>query len=102
MIDHDSARALVLRQLSAMPAAFMDDDWVILDHHTIERSWGWVFCYDSRKYLETGDDRFLVAGNAPFIVRRIDGAVFITGTARPLEDYIEDFEKGGSLTFRCD
>jgi Immunity protein 35 len=74
---------------------------VVLDQHTIERGWGWVFFYDSRRHQETGDSRYLVAGNAPFFVRRSDGAVFVSGTARPVEDYIGDFEAGGHLTEPC-
>ena len=101
MIDHSAARSLVLGQLGRMQVASPDDGWVILDDHTIERHWGWVFFYDSRKYRETGGVQFAVAGNAPFFVRRENGAVFVAGTAYPLEVYIDDFERGGCLNNRC-
>ena len=92
MLNHAAARALIADWLAARPAPAPDDEWVILDEHTIERGWGWVFFYDSRRHRETGDFRFAVAGNAPFIVRRSDGAVFVTGTAFPIEHYIAEFE----------
>jgi hypothetical protein len=92
VIDQAAARALIADRLAAMPPASPDDGWVILDEHTIERRWGWVFFHDSRRHQETGDSRFAVAGNAPYIVRRADGAVFVTGTARPVEEYIAEFE----------
>ncbi len=101
MMDRAAARALIANRLAAMPPPAPDDGWVVLDEHTIERDWGWVFFYDSRRYLETGDLSFAVAGNAPYLVRRADGAVFETGTAFPVEHYIEDFEAGGRLTIRC-
>ena len=101
MIDHVAARSLVLGRLVAMPAPSPDDEWVILDEHTIERSWGCVFFHDSRRHRETGDFRFSVVGNAPHLVRRTVGAMFVAGTCLPVEHYIEDFEAGGRLTVRC-
>jgi hypothetical protein len=92
MVDHAAARALVMAQLGAPPS--LDDEWVILDEYTVERPWGWVFFYDSRRYQETRDLRFAVAGNAPYFVRRADGAIFVAGTAFPVEHYIERFEAG--------
>jgi hypothetical protein len=101
MLDLAAARSLIQEQIAAEPAPTPDDELVILDEHTMERDWGWVFFYDSRRYRETGNSRFLVAGNAPFFVRRTDGAVFTAGTAYPVEHYIEDFESGGNLVQRC-
>jgi hypothetical protein len=80
-----------------MPREAPDDAYVILDEHTIERDWDWVFFYNSQKYVETGDDRYALLGNAPYIVRRSDGTLFVTGTAYPIEEYIADFEAGGCL-----
>jgi hypothetical protein len=91
VIDHAAARALIADRLAAWPPPAPDDGWVILDEHTIERGWGWVFFYDSRRHRETGNHRFAVAGNVPYLVRRADGAVFETGTAFPVEHYIKDF-----------
>ena len=101
MIDHAAARALIAGRLAGWQAPSSDDAWVILDEHTIKRDWGWVFFYGSLRYRETGDIRFAVAGNAPYFVRRDDGAVFVSGTALPVERYIEDFEAGGRRTIRC-
>jgi hypothetical protein len=53
---------------------------------------GWVFFYNSREYLETGNPRSCYAGNAPFIVDRIDGELRVTGTAEPLEVYLAAYE----------
>jgi hypothetical protein len=63
---------------------------------TLERPFGWVFCYDSKAYLETGDMRHAIAGNAPIIVDRKDGSVHVTGTGRLLAEYLDNYEKTGS------
>jgi len=66
---------------------------VILDEATIERKWGWVFFYQSKRYVETGEPGALLAGNAPYIVNRDEGTLHETGTARGVEHYIEEYEK---------
>jgi hypothetical protein len=97
MVDHAAARALVRDELAAMSPPSPGDEWLIIDEHTIERSWGWVFFYDSQRHWQTGDVRFAVAGNAPYFVRRANGAIFVAGTALPVEHYIERFEAGDRL-----
>ena len=54
---------------------------------------GWVFCWDSRRHQETQDFHDALAGNAPVLVDRRDGSVHFTGTARPIEEYIERYLK---------
>lgn len=68
---------------------------VILEDHTIERGFGWVFFYNSKGYVAEGDEHQMLAGNAPFIVDRKDGTVHVTGTAKPTEFYIENYEQTG-------
>ena len=68
---------------------------LIMPEATIEKDWGWVFFYDSKEYLEgRGDDGWL-CGNAPYIVERSTGTVYETGTADPIEFYIDNFEATG-------
>jgi hypothetical protein len=47
-----------------------------------------VFFYQSRAYVEKGDFKEMLAGNAPLVVFRDSGEVQPTGTAQPLEDYL--------------
>ncbi len=66
---------------------------VLLDQHTTERDFGWVFFYQSKRHIETGEIRDALAGNAPIVVMKADGSVHITGTAHPLEHYLKKFER---------
>ncbi|QMJ01813.1 hypothetical protein HVY04_01290 [Citrobacter freundii] len=54
---------------------------------------GWFFCFESREYLETGDNAARLAGNAPFIIDKDIGEIFDLGTAWPLEKYLKDYEE---------
>jgi hypothetical protein len=91
-LTQSQARELVAQKLNAIPDDHDLGGFVILDEHTIERSWGWVFFYDSRKHHETGDFQYMIAGNAPYIVNRFDGSMHVTGTARATEHYIAEYE----------
>ena len=72
-----------------------DDEIIILDDATIEKSWGWVFFQTSKKWHETNDIKYAIAGNAPIIVEKDTGKLFFTGTAYPIEHYIQNYEKSG-------
>lgn len=53
---------------------------------------GWYFCFEAREFLETGDEAARLAGNAPFIIDKDSGEIHSLGTAKPLEEYLQDYE----------
>jgi len=69
----------------------------ILDEHTIETEFGWIFFWNSKRYQETDEFQYALAGNAPLIVDRRDGAVHETSTAEPIEEIIERYRKGNAV-----
>ena len=89
------ARRLVEDELQRL-APLPDDEWMVLAQETIEKPWGWVFFYTSRKFHETGEFRYAIAGNAPFIVEKQSGRVLVTGTAKPVQHYIDNYERTGN------
>lgn len=94
MINRNEAKKIVERKINE-PDPYRPDKLhlLILDGATIEKDWGWVFFYDSEKHIESGDDKDLVAGNAPYIVNKNTGIFEITGTALPVENYILEYER---------
>lgn len=90
MIRHDEARALALDCLPKCSAEI-----VVIDRLTIERPWGWVFFYNTRAFVETGELVHALVGNAPIFVERETGRVSTAGTACPLDVYLERFEATG-------
>ena len=54
---------------------------------------GWVFFYDSARHLETRALADSLAGNAPILVDRDTGDTFPTGTAHPVEYYLNQFSE---------
>jgi hypothetical protein len=94
MITKEQARQIVKNIISGYELP-EDDEYIIIEPETIEKEWGWVFFHTSKKWHETSDLKYAVAGNAPLIVLRENGHVLVTGTARSTEHYIERFEETG-------
>jgi|SRR5215475_3946729 len=81
-------RALSYLRSQQQEAGF---ELVLLDEVTMEKPFGWVFFYDSKRHVETGDFRDAIAGNAPIVVTKADGQLYVTGTAFPIEHYLKEF-----------
>jgi hypothetical protein len=92
MISREQARALVEAEIHRPDPCGAQGSVKIVEDSTIERSWGWVFFYESSEYLRTGNESAALAGNAPYIVNRHTGEVIVTGTAWPTQKYIDDYE----------
>ena len=92
MINFEQAKAIVRGYLDKLDISTGEPS-AIVDKATIVRPDGWVFFYNSKAYLETGDVRDMFAGNAPVIVSKDEGTLYETGTAYPIEHYIEKYEK---------
>lgn len=92
MITYQKALEIAKYKLIEM----QNDDLVLtlLLEYTITEDFGWVFFYNSIKFVETQDMSFALFGNSPFIVDKESGEVIRTGTARPIEFYIEKYKLG--------
>lgn len=92
MIDYETAKnnaSYYINKGKSKP----EQEALIIDDLTIEKEYGWIFFYNSRIYLETGNEDYLFYGNAPLIVEKEDGSFHYTGTARDTEYYITQYEK---------
>jgi hypothetical protein len=90
MLDYSTAES-IMKQYVASQAGH-DREFAVMQTLTIERPFGWVFFYNSKQFLETGDISQALVGNAPLIVDRADGSVHVTGTAEPIEHYLKEYE----------
>jgi hypothetical protein len=88
------ARDIALAYITARETAGCQ--LVLLDDCTLEKTFGWVFFYDSKRHVETGNISYALVGNAPIVVTKADGRVHVTGTAMPLEFYLKQFDDAES------
>src|SRR5262249_54996518 len=94
--NQKEARNLAEQLLSTLEGV-PPTELVILDEHTIETDFGWVFFWSSKRYVETGESRYALAGNGPLIVDRRDGSIHKTSTSEPTDEIIERYRRGHAL-----
>lgn len=93
MLNRNSAKQKVEDFLKTPMMNSGSGEFVVLDESTIEKPWGWIFFFQSKRYLETGNVSDKLAGNAPIFVNRNSGEPWPSGTAKKLEQYISEYEK---------
>lgn len=71
-------------------ASAPEDDVIINRRFTRAESFGWVYFYNTRRFIDDGDLRSAIAGNAPIVVLRETGEVLVTGTAHPVDHYLDE------------
>lgn len=91
-MNRQEAQRLVEAELEKTNDKYDPIDYVVLSSETIEKPWGWVFFYQSKAYIESGDFRDSLCGNAPIIVNCNTGVLTYTGTANDIEHYIKEYE----------
>lgn len=89
-VNYEEAR-VIARQ--ALEQSDPEDRMVLQEEKTQERSFGWVFAYTTRRYLETGDFNDTVPGVGPLIVFRHDGSFEFLTTSLPPERLLKDVEE---------
>jgi hypothetical protein len=70
---------------------------LIVDSATIVRDWGWIFFYENKQRLETGNFRFGMVGNHPVVVRKDGRVEYLPRAGRTLEESVLQYEIGNSL-----
>lgn len=68
---------LIKEQIKTIAEKYVKNDendsgiQLIISHeHTIEKPYGSIFYYTSKLYKETGNFKYAIAGNAPFLVEK--------------------------------
>jgi len=71
MINKETAYNLALEYLNKNPKL----EIAILDDKTIETEYGWIFAYDSKKWVETKIGGYRIVGNYPILVEKLDSSI---------------------------
>lgn len=71
-----------------------DLELVIRDESTIDRPLGWIFSWNSKKYIETKEPRYRIIGNGPVYVNKCDHSleeVDTSGTEEAIGQYEQEW-----------
>jgi Immunity protein 35 len=93
MITREQAALLATQYLERHETA--DLRLALLPESTTEFSFGWLFFYNSEDFIRMGDPMDAVGGNAPLLVERETGRLFVTGTALPTQAYVDRYLETG-------
>lgn len=91
MISKSEAEKLVEQHLQGLNRE-VPGGVALMHDSTIERPYGWVFFFNSRRFLETGDPLESLLGNSPILVEARDGHMTHLGTALPISDSLKQLE----------
>lgn len=95
MIDLNHAKSIAKSYVVEMCKS-TSLDLELIEFPTHLGDYGWVFTYHCNEYLRTGLDKYQIGGNAPIIISKKDGSIHVTGTAHPVEYYVENYIKFGN------
>ncbi|XRE43150.1 hypothetical protein ACIVBQ_001354 [Tenacibaculum discolor] len=71
-----------------------DDELVIVSELIIKKKYGNIYYCEFKKFLETGDSKYSVPLDAPFLVEKETRRVVQFGTSGHLEDHLKAYEDG--------
>ncbi len=76
---------------------------VILDEHTKETEFGWVFYYQSYDFIYRGIEGKMLIGNGPIMIDKDFDLVFRAGTRCHIDEYVSAYMKNrGNLdAYEC-
>lgn len=92
MITKDQAERLAADHLRTLNAGCAEE-FILATDRTNERDQCYVFFYNTKRFLETRDDRYRLAGNGPILVSKRDGFLQAYGSNVPIEVSIAEFER---------
>ena len=88
-MDFDKAAALA----TAWVDLVCEGEARIVRDATIAKPYRWIFFYQSKEFLDHGTPSAQLAGSAPIIVDRNTFELRVTGTVKPLEHYLKQYEE---------
>lgn len=91
MISRQQAEELVIRHLDNV-GRDVPGGVALMAENTIEKAYGWIFFYNSKRFLETGDPLEALGGNSPILVESATGRITLLGTATPVADSLRRVE----------
>lgn len=92
MIDRETAEKNARERLKEIPTEDADEILIIREL-TIEKEYGWIFFYESKIHLETGNYRYSLVGGGPLLIEKSDGSFHYLGTRLDVDDAIKEYEK---------
>jgi hypothetical protein len=69
-----------------------NDALVIREDYIVHKEYGWIFSYESKKYLETGEIRYRRVGNFPLLIFKDSGKIYSVDSVKHLEKIVQEHQ----------
>lgn len=94
MIDKEEAINLVYNLVTRNGTQLLDNPPLITNDKKRELTFGWLFWWVSKKYLETGDPVWGYLGNAPVLVDKYTGTLqYVDSVNQSIDEFVEKYRK---------
>ena len=90
-MNREEARSAVVEQLHRRGVGGADGI-AIIESETIQKPYGWIFFYNSRRYVESGELIYALVGQGPVVVLANTGEIIELGSAYPSDVAIKELE----------
>jgi hypothetical protein len=94
MLTFEQAREKARETIQELSRGGHGRECVILDEHVRECVRGWLFPYNTKKFLETGNPLDGMVGNGPVLVDRENGTVHVLPTGG-LAVWLDEYDRTG-------
>lgn len=93
MIDKETAKKIACEYIETLFFEGSDEyELVLMDEYTIEKPYGWIFSYNTKKFLLTKDYGDALVSNGPVIVNKETGSLTPIGGGPFMKEEIREYE----------
>lgn len=71
-----------------------ETELTIAEERSIQKEYGIIFYFNSRKFIEDKIEKAKLIGCSPFLVESKTGQIIVFGTNRSIDYYIKEYEAG--------
>ena len=75
MLDRHTAEPIAEAFINRPEWNQTDRRFIVFDDATSEKPYGWIFFYQSERYIQTGELRYTLSGNVPSVSERADASI---------------------------
>jgi len=91
MITYNEARTIAEAEIYKLNQANYGIKVALLENFE-ETAFLWIFFFQSEEFIKTGNINYLVGGNSPFLISKLDGTIYQYSTGYSVEQMIELYE----------
>ena len=95
MITKEQAIQIAIKKIGSITVP--DDSCILLDKLTIETNFAWIFFYNSKRYNDTKNMSYHLAGNSPLFISKTNGNITTYSSSLDFNKMITQYKIDNNL-----